>query len=196
VTIGGTVSPAGGNFEEPVTQATLKVVGAFHGLSRERAEARRFPAIDPLESWSKYRGTLPPEQVKRSRDILLRGDETRQMMTVVGEEGVSIEDYVVYLKSELIDEVFLQQNSFDDVDGFCSADRQKHVFSLLSSLVEANFGFQDKNEARSSFSTIRQKFIDWNYAPLDSDDYQRIEREVQAAMPDMHEPEAAAAAVD
>ncbi len=117
-------------------------------------------------------------------------------MTVVGEEGISIGDYVVYLKSELIDEVFLQQNSFGDVDGFCSADRQKHVFSVLSSLLEATSDFLDKNEARRFFSTIRQRFIDWNYAPLGSDDYRRLEKEIQATISGMSAPEAAAASID
>ena len=87
LTIGGTVSPAGGNFEEPVTQATLKVVGAFHGLSRSRSDARRYPAIDPLDSWSKYVGIIDPEKVLKVRSLLRRGNEIRQMMTVVGEEG-------------------------------------------------------------------------------------------------------------
>jgi V/A-type H+-transporting ATPase subunit A len=100
VTIGGTVSPAGGNFEEPVTQSTLKVVGAFHGLSRERSDARRFPAIAPLESWSKYAGIVPPETVEAARGLLRRGHEVNQMMKVVGEEGTSMDDFLLYLKAE------------------------------------------------------------------------------------------------
>jgi V/A-type H+-transporting ATPase subunit A len=99
VTIGGTVSPAGGNFEEPVTQATLKVVGAFHGLSRARSDARRYPAIDPLESWSKYPSIVPDNEVEYARQMLRQGNEVNQMMKVVGEEGTSIDDFVVYLKS-------------------------------------------------------------------------------------------------
>src|SRR5690606_14192492 len=97
LTIGGPVSPAGGNVEEPVTQATLKVVGAFHRLSSARAHARRYPAIDPLESWSKYPGVIAPEKVARAKALLHRGNEVRQMMTVVGEEGVSVEDYTAVL---------------------------------------------------------------------------------------------------
>ncbi len=93
LTIGGTVSPAGGNFEEPVTQGTLKVVGAFHGLSRARSDARRYPAIDPLDSWSMYSGIIDPDTVARLRTLLQHGNEVQQMMTVVGEEGTSIEDF-------------------------------------------------------------------------------------------------------
>ncbi|MGX8685584.1 MAG: V-type ATP synthase subunit A, partial [Spirochaetales bacterium] len=92
VTIGGTVSPAGGNFEEPVTQATLKVVGAFHGLSRERSDARKYPAIHPLESWSKYTGIVDMDLVNKARAILFRSNEVNQMMKVVGEEGTSAQD--------------------------------------------------------------------------------------------------------
>jgi len=116
ITIGGTVSPAGGNFEEPVTQATLKVVGAFHGLSRERSDARKYPAIEPLSSWSKYEGVIKKQKVEYARSILFRGSEINQMMKVVGEEGTSIADYATYQKSELLDACYLQQNSFDPVD--------------------------------------------------------------------------------
>ncbi|MFH1310521.1 MAG: V-type ATP synthase subunit A, partial [Candidatus Omnitrophota bacterium] len=116
LTIGGTVSPAGGNFEEPVTQGTLKVVGAFHGLSRERAEARKYPSVDPLESWSKYRGILSAEQVQKVKAFLTKGDAVSQMMKVVGEEGTSLEDFVIFLKSDFFDNVYLQQNGFDKVD--------------------------------------------------------------------------------
>ncbi|HOX92292.1 MAG TPA: V-type ATP synthase subunit A, partial [Spirochaetales bacterium] len=102
VTIGGTVSPAGGNFEEPVTQATLKVVGAFHGLSRERSDARKYPAIHPLDSWSKYEGVMQPSSVAWAHHYLERGTEVGQMMKVVGEEGTSIDDYIIYLKGEFL----------------------------------------------------------------------------------------------
>ena len=113
VTIGGTVSPAGGNFEEPVTQATLKVVGAFHGLSRERSDARKYPAIDPLITWSKYSCVIDGKKSDFLKSILHTGNEFGSMMKVVGEEGTSIDDYVTYLKGEMLDAVYLQHNSFD-----------------------------------------------------------------------------------
>ncbi|MDY6843247.1 MAG: V-type ATP synthase subunit A [Thermodesulfobacteriota bacterium] len=115
ITIGGTVSPAGGNFEEPVTQATLKVVGAFHGLSRERSDARRYPAIDPLESWSNYRGIIDTTMRDWVLTLLSKANEIDQMMKVVGEEGTPLSDYVMYLKGDFFDSVYLQQNAFDEV---------------------------------------------------------------------------------
>lgn len=180
VTIGGTVSPAGGNFEEPVTQSTLKVVGAFHGLSRNRAEARRYPAIDPLESWSKYRGAHPLDSVARARGVLLHGEETRQMMTVVGEEGISMDDYAGYLKGEFLDAVYLQQNSFDDIDAFCSSERQQHVFDTIIRIFDTSLDFSDKAEARGFFNTLRQRFIDWNYTPWGSEQFTELEVQVRA----------------
>ena len=179
VTIGGTVSPAGGNFEEPVTQGSLKVVGAFHGLSRKRAEARRFPSIDPLESWSKYQSIIDAKLLKTAREILIRGDEVRQMITVVGEEGITVDDYVIYLKSELIDSVYLQQNSFDPVDAFCSEERQSYVFNFLLGVLNNRFDFQSLEAARECFNAIRQKFIDWNYSEWGSDSFQRLEAEIR-----------------
>ncbi|GMO25731.1 MAG: V-type ATP synthase subunit A [Termitinemataceae bacterium] len=179
VTIGGTVSPAGGNFEEPVTQATLKVVGAFHGLTRERSDARKFPAINPLESWTKYGGIINPAQVDYARKFILRGTEVEQMMKVVGEEGTSIEDYLVYLKGDLVDSVYLQQNSFHDVDEATSVDRQRHVFKFIVSILGSNLIFKDKDEARGWFNQLRQKFIDYNSAAMETDAFKKLESELQ-----------------
>jgi V/A-type H+/Na+-transporting ATPase subunit A len=168
VTIGGTVSPAGGNFDEPVTQATLKVVGAFHGLSRTRSDARRYPAIDPLESWSKYKGIIDPEKVAKIKEVLHKGDEVRQMMTVVGEEGTPIEDFTIMLKGEFFDSAYLQQNAFDEVDASTSTERQCFVFDKILEVIEADFGFKDKDEARHALKKIGSMFINWNYAPWDA----------------------------
>ena len=175
VTIGGTVSPAGGNFEEPVTQATLKVVGAFHGLSRERSDARKYPAIHPLESWSKYSGTLSSEKTALAQDILFRGEEVNQMMKVVGEEGTSLEDYIIYLKSEFLDSVYLQQDSFDPVDHSVSIERQQHVFSLLYRILDSSYRLKNKNEARGFFNQLRQLFLDWNSTEWETDAFSKIE---------------------
>ncbi len=162
VTIGGTVSPAGGNFEEPVTQATLKVVGAFHGLSRERSDARKYPAIHPLDSWSKYEGVMQPSSVAWAHHYLERGTEVGQMMKVVGEEGTSIDDYIIYLKGEFLDAVYLQQNSFDAVDASVSPERQKLSFSRVVRVLGSSFSFKDKEEARAWFNRLRQSFLDMN----------------------------------
>ncbi len=178
ITIGGTVSPAGGNFDEPVTQSTLKVVGAFHGLSRERSDARKYPAIHPLESWSKYPGLIHAAGTEYARDILFRGNEVGQMMKVVGEEGTALEDYELYLKSEFIDSVYLQQDSYDPVDAAVPTERQRHVFRLLFKVLASRFDFGSKEMARFFFNQLRQKFLDYNGAPWQSDDFRRYEDEI------------------
>jgi V/A-type H+-transporting ATPase subunit A len=175
VTLGGTVSPAGGTFEEPVTQGTLKVVGAFHGLSRSRANARRFPSIDPHESWSKYTSFIPSEQLSVARSILAKGKDVGQMMKVVGEEGTTLEDYLDYLKSEVLDFAYLQQNAFDEVDGSTGKERQIYVFQRMVEILKASFSFEDKSEALSFFQSLRQTFINWNYKPWGSDEFKQTE---------------------
>ncbi len=180
VTIGGTVSPAGGNFDEPVTQSTLKVVGAFHGLSRERSDARKYPAIHPLESWSKYSGLIDADATEYARNILYRGNEVNQMMKVVGEEGTSLDDYELFLKSEFVDSVYLQQNSFDPVDAAVSTERQRHVFAVLFRILISRFDFGSKENARTFFNQMRQKFRDYNGAEWKSDEFNRLESEIRS----------------
>ncbi len=180
VTIGGAVSPAGGNFEEPVTQATLKVVGAFLGLSRERSDARRYPAIHPLDSWSKYRSVVDRKELDYARGILRQGSEVNQMMKVIGEEGTSLDDFVVYLKSEFLDYVYLQQNTFDAVDGATGAERQRYMFDRISRVLEGSFTLPDKDTARRYFLELRQMFMDLNYLPMDSEEFRRQEAGIEA----------------
>ena len=174
MTIGGTVSPAGGNFEEPVTQGTLKVVGAFHGLSRARSDARRYPSIDPLDSWSKYTGIIDPEKVTFVRTILRRGNEVKQMMTVVGEEGTSIEDFILMLKSEFFDMCYLQQNAFDEVDCATSKDRQQFVFDKVLDILKLHIEPDSKDQGRDTMFEIQDIFRNWNYAASDGDEYKSI----------------------
>ncbi len=180
VTIGGSVSPAGGNFEEPVTQATLKVVGSFLGLSRERSDARRFPSIHPLDSWSHYHSVVPEEDLKIARKILHRGQEINQMMKVIGEEGTTTDDFVVYLKSEFLDFVYLQQNTFDDVDAASSVERQRFCFSKVLEVLKSHFTFPDKDKARRFFQELQLNFIDWNYIPFDTEKFKEQEAIINA----------------
>lgn len=181
VTIGGTVSPAGGNFEEPVTQATLKVVGAFHGLSRERSDARRYPAIDPLISWSKYSGIIEPREASEGHSILRKSRDVSQMMKVIGEEGVTLRDYIDHLKGEFFDFVYLQQNAFDQVDEATPAERQKYIFGFIhSKIISPEFHFKDKPEALRFFQKLRQLFRGWNSMPQDSDDFGKVRSEIEA----------------
>jgi V/A-type H+-transporting ATPase subunit A len=178
ITIGGAVSPAGGNFEEPVTQATLKVVGCFLGLSRDRANARRYPAIDPIDSWSKYTSIVDEKELRAARRVLARGSEVNQMMKVVGEEGTPIGDFITYLKSEFLDAVYLQQNTFDEVDGATSDERQQYVFGKVAEVLAAEFDFENKDEVREYFLKLRQLFVDWNYIDMEADKFKDQEKKI------------------
>jgi len=180
VTIGGTVSPAGGNFDEPVTQATLKVVGGFHGLSRARSDARRYPAIDPLESWSHYTPVIEPGRVEKARAILREGNDVGQMMKVVGEEGTSLPDFTKYLKAEFLDAVYLQQNAFSQADATTGVDRQREMFDIVEKALLAEYAFPGKDEARAFFMDLRQTFIDWNDKEYRSEEYKTLAKELCA----------------
>ena len=182
VTIGGSVSPAGGNFEEPVTQATLKVVGAFLGLSRERSDQRRFPAIHPLDSWSKYEGIIESAMVADARHILAAGVDVNNMMKVVGEEGTSIEDFITYLKSEYLDAVYLQQDAYHDIDAACTGDRQKYVFDKVYSILKTPMSFDEKDVARTFFLKLTQVTKDWNRVAMDSQEFKEIEANITASV--------------
>ena len=180
VTIGGTVSPAGGNFDEPVTQATLKVVGGFHGLSRARSDARRYPAIDPLESWSHYKSIIEQDKVERARTLLRKGNEVGQMMKVVGEEGTSLADFTDYLKSEFLDAAYLQQSAFSEVDASTPEDRQRIMFDVVEQALFTTYGFATNDEVRKFFLDLQQKFIDWNNTPADAPEFETIRKELLA----------------
>jgi V/A-type H+-transporting ATPase subunit A len=182
LTMIGTVSPAGGNFEEPVTQSTLGTVKTFLGLSADRAYRRFYPAIDPLISWSRYLDQLAPwfrkeldprwvDNVKRMQALLERGDTIYQMMQVTGEEGITLEDYVDWQKSVLIDMAYLQQDAFDDVDACMPRERQKESFELLKSLVDAAYDFKDKDQARGFFTEATGLYKNWNYSAAGSAEY-------------------------
>jgi V/A-type H+-transporting ATPase subunit A len=189
VTTCGAVSPAGGNFEEPVTQSTLAVVGAFLGLSRERSDSRRYPAIDPLISWSKYINDvgriLDTEMegwsaaVKEADEILHEGYDIGKRMEVVGEEGTALKDLVTYLKAELYDFCYLQQNAFDKVDSYCPLKRQIPLFNLIKLIFDTEFSFPDHDEAREYFLNLQSKIKNMNFLSFDSDEYRRTYEEVK-----------------
>jgi V/A-type H+-transporting ATPase subunit A len=188
LTIGGTVSPAGGNFEEPVTQATLSVVGAFLGLSRARSDARRYPAIDPLISWSKYLPQVAEElksqvndwgpMVKKGAYILRASDEIRKRMEVVGEDGISLEDMILHLKGELYDFCYLQQNAFDKEDCFAPLERQIPLFEMFIKIFNADYAFENHDEARSFFLDLQNSLKNMNFLPFKSEEYKRLSAQV------------------
>ena len=145
---------------------------------RARSDARRYPSIDPLDSWSKYIGLIDPNKVARVRKLLSRGNEIRQMMTVVGEEGTPISDFTTMLKSEFFDNVFLQQNAFDEVDAATSAERQQFVFDKVLDIIDMDFGFEDKDEARRVIMKATDRYRNWNYAAWDSDEFKKMLGEI------------------
>lgn len=189
LTIGGAVSPAGGNFEEPVTQATMAVVGAFHGLSRARSDARRYPAIDPLISWTKYLEETDADmgkkvqgwgkQIKKALSFLKRGDDISKRMEVVGEEGTSMQDMIVYLKSELYEFSYLQQNAFDKEDSYCPLERQIPLFELIQSIFDAEFRFDLHDQARSFFLELQNEIKNMNFMPFESDQYKQLFKNIK-----------------
>jgi len=190
VTLIGTVSPAGGNFEEPVTQATLATVKTFLGLSAERAYKRFYPAIDPLISWSRYLDqmrdwyaeNLSPtwvEDVKAAHALLHRGDEIYQMMQVTGEEGTTIEDFLTWQKSVFLDMVFLQQDAYDPVDSSMPLERQKRSFEMVKAVVEADFDIDDRDVAQDFFTRLISLYKNLNYSPDDSAEYARYLRDIE-----------------
>lgn len=180
VTIGGTVSPAGGNFDEPVTQATLKVVGGFHGLSRARSDARRYPAIDPLDSWSHYNSVIEQPRVEKARAILRRGSEVGQMMKVVGEEGTSLSDFTTYLRAEFLDAVYLQQNAFSESDATTPVERQRVMFDVVEKALLSDYTFAEKDQTRRFFMDLQQTFIDWNDKPFRSEEFETLRKSLES----------------
>ena len=189
LTIGGTISPAGGNFEEPVTQASLAIVGAFHGLSRARSDARRYPAVDPLISWTKYLNEVGHEldvrlggwvnKVKQALEILLRGDEIGKRMEVVGEEGIALEDMITYLKSELYEVCYLQQNAFDKEDCYCPLERQIESFRLIQMIFHARLRFDSHDEVREFFLSLQNEVRNLNYLPFHSERYEEAVQQIK-----------------
>jgi V/A-type H+-transporting ATPase subunit A len=189
LTILGSVSPAGGNFEEPVTQSTLAAVKCFLGLSYDRAYKRFYPAIDPLMSWSRYLRQLEgwaadhlgPEWTDRVEEmmaLLRRGDEIARMEQVTGEEGISVEDFTLSQAATFVDMVYLQQDAFDDIDASAPLDRQKRLFERVHAIATRAYGFADKEEVRSHFTRLTGLFKNYNYAPPGSPEAERLLREI------------------
>ena len=189
LTMIGTVSPAGGNFDEPVTQSTLGTVKTFLGLSSARAYKRFYPAVDPLISWSRYLDQLRPyfeqhlqpgwtDAVRVLAHLLSQGESIYQMMQVTGEEGITLEDYVTYQKALLLDMAYLQQDAYDPVDVSVPLERQQEVFTLVRGLIQRDYPFKGKDEARSFFTQLTGLLKNLNYAPRDSQDYTAYQAQI------------------
>tara|TARA_R110001592_G_scaffold182604_2_gene425915 strand:- start:4124 stop:5911 length:1788 start_codon:yes stop_codon:yes gene_type:complete len=195
LTMIGTVSPAGGNFEEPVTQSTLGTVKTFLGLSYDRAYKRFYPAIDPLLSWSRYREQLRPfldreidpgwtDCVESLLVLLRRADSIYQMMQVTGEEGISLDDFVIHQKAQFLDTVYLQQDAFDPVDVTTPIERQQTMLMLVRDVTEREFLFDHKEEAHDFFVRLTSAFRNLNYSSTDSTDYTKFLSSIQSMLTD------------
>ncbi|CAA0117103.1 V-type sodium ATPase catalytic subunit A [BD1-7 clade bacterium] len=191
LTIIGTVSPAGGNFEEPVTQATLGTVKTFLGLSYDRAYKRFYPAVDPLISWSRYLEQIEPwfsanmgkdwtTKIERLANLLEKGSSVHSMMQVTGEEGVTLDDYVTYHQSLFLDMVYLQQDAFDDIDVSTPLDRQRRSIDLISDLLERQQSYTSKDEVRKYFTRLTDLFKNLNYSADKTDEYNRYLNQLRA----------------
>lgn len=190
LTLVGSVSPAGGNFEEPVTQSTLGTVKCFLGLSYERAYKRFYPAIDPLISWSRYREQLQPyfdkhlaadwtKSVTKMHNLLRQGNDILRMMQVTGEEGITTDDFVTYQKALFLDMVYLQQDAFDKVDVTVPEERQKAMFLLCKRLIDRQYRFRDKEQVRDFFTRLTGLFKNLNYSASSSDDYRKYIAQIE-----------------
>lgn len=193
VTLIGTVSPAGGNFEEPVTQSTLAVVGCFLGLTYARSYAKRFPAVSPLESWSKYLDSLKPaleeayypgwiDDIKWLQKFYERGQKIGDQMKVVGEEDLSIDEFVHFHKSEFFDAVFLQQNAFDQVDAAPDLLRISTSLKLAKKIVAHRFDFKDKSDVQDTLLKLSALYRELNLTGQNTAEYESLLSEISAIL--------------
>lgn len=191
LTMIGTVSPAGGNFEEPVTQSTLGTVKVFLGLSADRAYKRFYPSVDPLLSWSRYLEQLQdwyeqnlgkgwPAQVKAMLNLIRQGDSVYQMIQVAGEEGITLEDFVIYQQAMFIDMVYMQQDAFDAIDVAVPIARQKENFNRIQALINANYKFTDQDQVRNFFTRLTGLYKNLNYAPFNAIEYSDLVAKIDA----------------
>ena len=195
VTFIGTVSPAGGNLKEPVTESTKKAARCFYALSQNRADSKRYPAIDTIDSYSKYleypefieyaKEKLDEnwvEIVSEARNILIRGKETEEQINILGDDSVPIDYHVTLWKSELLDFVILQQDAFDKIDASTSLERQEYMLKKIVSITRSNFKFDNFEEVGIYFKRLINVFRQLNYTVFKSEDFNNTEREADAIL--------------
>ena len=193
VTFLGTVSPAGGNLKEPVTESTKKAARCFYALSQQRADSKRYPAIDPLDSYSKY--LEYPEivdylddhieegwvkNVMEGKTLVRRGKEAAEQINILGDDGVPVEYHEMFWKSELVDFVILQQDAFDDIDANCPIDRQKYMFDFVMEMCRKQYEFADFEECSAFFKNLINLFKQLNYTVWQSEEFAKYEAEIRA----------------
>ena len=188
ITFIGTVSPAGGNLKEPVTESTKKVARCFYALSQQRADSKRYPAVDPIDSYSKYleypelqeylAEHISPgwlDKVLDAKNILLRGREVYEQINILGDDGVPIDYHLRYWKSEVIDFVILQQDAFDDIDASTPIERQREMLLKVLDVCNTDFDFEGFEAVNPYFKRIINVFKQMNYSEYKSEDFKKYE---------------------
>lgn len=192
ITFIGTVSPAGGNLKEPVTESTKKAARCFYALSQQRADSKRYPAIDPIDSYSKYieydelKEYLMEkisddwiDKVLKIKNILIRGKEAMEQINILGDDGVPIDYHIHYWKSEVVDFVILQQDAFDEIDRNCPLDRQKYMLNKVLEVYDKDFSFDHFEEVNPYFKKVIDAFKQMNYSEFQSDKFKKYEKELE-----------------
>ncbi len=187
VTFIGTVSPAGGNLKEPVTENTKKVARCFYALEQERADRKRYPAVNPIDSYSKYleypefqeyiAKHISPNWIEKVDEIktrMLRGKEIAEQINILGDDGVPVEYHITFWKSELIDFVILQQDAFDAVDAVTPLNRQEFMMDRVIKICRADFRFDGFSEVMDYFKKLINVFKQMNYAEYESEDFKKF----------------------
>ncbi len=195
VTFLGTVSPAGGNLKEPVTESTKKAARCFYALSQSRADSKRYPAIDPLDSYSKYLEYPEVQQyldttiesgwvakVMRGKTLVQRGKEASEQINILGDDGVPVEYHERFWKSELLDFVILQQDAFDSIDAYCRLDRQKYMYNMVLGICEGSFAFDGFEQCAEFFKELINLFKQMNYTEFDSDAFHNYRKQIEAKL--------------
>jgi V/A-type H+-transporting ATPase subunit A len=191
ITFIGTVSPAGGNLKEPVTESTKKAARCFYALSQQRADSKRYPAIDPVESYSKY---LEYDEVKeyfaknisenwfdqviKAKDVIHRGREAQEQINILGDDGVPVDYHVRFWKSEVVDFVILQQDAFDMVDRVSPLGRQKFMLDKVLAINDLELKFNTFEEAASWFKKIINLLRQVNYSKYEEKEFYSYLKEV------------------
>ena len=191
ITFIGTVSPAGGNLKEPVTESTKKAARCFYALEQNRADQKRYPAVSPIDSYSKYleypeiidylnekieKGWV--DKVLKAKNIVRRGKEMADQINILGDDGVPMSYHEAFWKSELIDFAFLQQDAFDDVDALCPMDRQKFMLDLILDICDRSFEFEDFEQCRNYFKQIINILRQMNYSEFDSEQFKDYQQQL------------------
>ncbi len=195
ITFIGTVSPAGGNLKEPVTESTKKAARCFYALSQQRADSKRYPAIDSIESYSKYLeypeiveylneniDSKWTDNVHFAKDTLLRGKETFEQINILGDDGVPIDYHIIHWKAELIDFVILQQDAFDKTDASSSFERQSHMLKKVVDTCKMDFEFDEFEEVSAYFKKVINLYKQMNYSEFKSDDFVKFEKAVEKTL--------------